>query len=324
MQVSGRTENPRSSSIPNHQPNQQIGWVDRPVRRARAGNRFVSAAIYKPVCSLWSASSSAPRCTTLLLLLVSGMQLRATAEPIHVRHPEGTLHGFLSLTDENGHVLADGDLINIVHGDRVTAHLTFHFKDGSVDDETTVFTQRGVFRLISDHHIQRGPYFPHPLDMMIDVPKGTVITRTPGKDGNVEVATDHIKMPADLYNGVVTPVIKNLNPDASETKVAMIVATPKPRLVSLDILPLAPRTFELAGISRKSLEYEIKIDIGGFLGMIAPLVGKEPPNISMSIVGGEVPAFLRESGPLFQGGSVLNITLIGPTWKSGNHEEPAK
>ena len=124
---------------------------------------------------------------------------------------EGTLHGFLALTTEQGRVLAAGDLIETVRGDRVTSHLTFHFKDGSLDDETAVYTQHGVFRLISDHHIQRGPYFPHPLDMMIDVAKGVVVTRSSGKDGKDEIATDRIKMPADLYNGLVIPVIKNIS-----------------------------------------------------------------------------------------------------------------
>lgn len=242
------------------------------------------------------------------------------AEPVRVRHPEGTLHGYLSLTTEQGQVVAQGDLINIVHGDRVTARLTFHFKDGSLDDETTVFTQRGVFHLISDHHVQRGPYFPHPLDMTIDVGKGTVTTRTPGKDGKDEIATEHMKMPADLYNGMATPVIKNLSPDAPETKFAMIVSTPKPRLVTLAVSPQTPAKFELAGFSHKALVYEIKIELGGIAGILAPVIGKQPPNIFMWIEGGEVPAFLRETGPLFEGGAVLSITLIGPTWPEGAHQ----
>ena len=241
-----------------------------------------------------------------------------------MRHPEGTLHGFLALTTEQGQVLAIGDLIEMVRGDRVTSHLTFHFKDGSLDDETTVYTQRGVFRLISDHHIQRGPYFPHPIDMMIDVVKGIVVTRSPGKDGKDESATDRIKMPADLYNGLVTPVIKNVSPDAGETKVSMIVSTPKPRLVTLVIMPMAPQTFYLAGSPRKSSVYEIKIELGGIAGVIAPVIGKQPPNISMEILGGELPAFLRETGPLFEGGAVLSISLIGPTWPAGSREQPAK
>ncbi|HEY2473095.1 MAG TPA: hypothetical protein VGI45_35270 [Terracidiphilus sp.] len=250
-----------------------------------------------------------------MLLVLACFAGSSSAEPIRVKHPEGTLHGFLSITTEEGQVLAQGDLINIVRGDRVTAHLTFHFKDGSIDEETTVFMQRGVFRLISDHHIQRGPYFPHPLDMTIDVQKGLVVTRTTGKDGKDEVATDHMKMPADLYNGLVTPVIKNLNPDAPETKVSMIVPTPKPRLITLAINPQVPGKFELAGSSRKALVYEIKIELGGIAGVIAPVIGKQPPNISMWIESGEVPAFLRETGPIFEGGAVLSINLIGPTWR---------
>ena len=258
--------------------------------------------------------------STCLLVVLACLGPLVTAETVRVRHPEGTLHGFLSITDEQGQVLAQGDLINVVHGDRVTARLTFHFKDGSVDDETTVFTQSGVFRLISDHHIQRGPYFAHPLDMTIDVVKGTVVTRPPGKDGKEEVVTEHLKMPADLCNGLVTPLIKNLNPDAPETKVAMIVATPKPRLVSLAIIPQVPGNFELAGFSHKALVYEIKIELGGIAGVLAPIVGKQPPNIYMWIEDGEVPAFLRETGPLSEGSPVVSITLIGPRWPQGEQK----
>lgn len=201
-----------------------------------------------------------------------------------------------------------------MRGDRVTSRLTFHFKDGSLDDETTVFTQRGVFRLISDHHIQRGPYFPTQLDMNIDVPKGTVTTRWKDKDGKPQDSTEHMKLPPDLYNGLVTPIVKNLSPDAAETKVSMIVSTPKPRIVTLLIRPLGTSPFSLAGSARKALHYEIKIELGGIVGLIAPVVGKAPPNIQLWIEGGEVPVFLRETGPLFEGGAVLTINLIGPTW----------
>jgi len=245
------------------------------------------------------------------------MSLRAAGDPLRVRHPEGTLHGFLSLTTEQGQVLAYGDLNEIVRGDRVTARLTFHFKDGSLDDETTVFTQRGVFRLISDHHIQRGPYFPTQLDMSIDVPKGTVLTRWKDKDGKEQDSTEHMKLPPDLSNGLVTPVVKNLNPNEPETKVSMIVSTPKPRVVTLLMRPMGPSPFSLAGFGRKGSQYEIKIELGGIAGLIAPVVGKAPPNLYMWIEDGEVPIFLRETGPLFEGGAILTINLIGPTWPEG-------
>lgn len=257
------------------------------------------------------------RCGYLLAVLICAAGGRTAAEPVHARHPEGTLHGFLSLTTEQGQVLAVGDLVEVVRGDRVTSHLVFHFKDGSLDDETTVFTQRGVFRLISDHHIQRGPYFPHPLDIAIDARSGTVTMRSLGKDGKEDVATEHMKLPEDLYNGLVAPVIKNISSDAGETKFSMLVASPRLRLVTFDILTQGDETFTLAGISRKALSYHIKIELGGISGVIAPVIGKQPPDLHMWILGGEVPVFLRETGPTFEDGPVLTISLIGPTWPGG-------
>ena len=241
----------------------------------------------------------------------------ARSEQVRVRHLEGTLHGFLSITTDQGQVLADGDLIEVVRGDRVTTRLTFHFKDGSLDDETTVFTQKGVFRLISDHHIRRGPYFPTQLDMSIDVPRGSVVTKWKDKDGKEQQATQQTKLPPDLYNGMVTPIVKNLNPDAPGTRVSMIVSTPKPRIVTLVMRPLGPAPFSLAGFKRKGLQYEIKIELGGVVGLIAPVVGKAPPNLYIWIEDGEVPIFLRETGPLFEGGAILSINLIGPSWPEG-------
>jgi len=89
-----------------------------------------------------------------------------------VRHVEGTVHGFLALRSKEGRVLAVGDLFEVVRGARVTSRLLFRFKDGSVDDETPVFSQRGTFQLITDHHVQKGPSFPHPMDLSIDVRRG--------------------------------------------------------------------------------------------------------------------------------------------------------
>src|SRR3954447_8546058 len=77
------------------------------------------------------------------------------AEPIAVRYVEGSVHGFLALRTMEGKILAAGDLVQVVRGNRVTSRLVFRFRDGSIDDETAVFSQRGSFRLISDHHIQK-------------------------------------------------------------------------------------------------------------------------------------------------------------------------
>src|SRR3982075_4254985 len=185
------------------------------------------------------------RCRSFIALLICALQPGAPAEPIPVRHLEGTVHGFLALRSKEGQVLAVGDLFQVVHGDRVTSRLLFRFKDGSVDDETTVFSQRGHFELISDRHIQKGPSFPQPMDLSIDVRQAQVTVRSTGKDGKEEVKSEHMDLPSDLVNGLILSISKNILPETPETKVSMVVATPKPRLVKVAISPQGEEPFSL-------------------------------------------------------------------------------
>jgi hypothetical protein len=72
------------------------------------------------------------------------------------------------------------------------------FRDGSLDDETTVFSQRQFFKLISDHHVQRGPSFPKPIDVSIDATSGQITSQ--GEDGKIN--QEHLELPADVSNGL--------------------------------------------------------------------------------------------------------------------------
>ena len=256
---------------------------------------------------------------SFLASLIFALQPGAPAEPIPVRHVEGTVHGFLALRSKEGRVLAVGDLFQVVRGDRVTSRLIFRFKDGSVDDETTVFSQRGNFQLITDHHIQKGPSFPQPMDLSIDVPTGQVTVRSTGKDGKEDVRSEHLDLPHDLINGLILSVSKNIRPETPETKVSMVVATPKPRLVKVAITPHGEEPFSLVGSHRKAMRFVLKIELGGVAGVVAPLIGKAPPEIQIWIIGGQGPAFVREEGPLYQGGPVWSIQLTSPAWPDLPH-----
>ena len=248
--------------------------------------------------------------TMLLCVWLPG----APAAPVPVRFTNGTLHGFLELRSAEGHVLASGDLVQVAHGSQVTTRLLFTFKDGSIDDETTVFSQRRNFQLITYHHIQKGTSFPHPIDLLIDARSGQVTVHSTGKDGKEEVKTDKLHLPPDLANGMVSTLIQNIRPDTPETRVSILAATPKPRLVTLSISSRGEEPFSLAGSSRKATHYEIRIDLGGVTGMVAPMIGKQPPNIQVWIMGGQAPSFLREQGPLYPDGPISTIELVSPTW----------
>ena len=58
------------------------------------------------------------------------------------------------------------------------------------------------------------------------------------------------------------------------------------------------------GCIRKATHYILKVDIGGIAGVVAPLVGKQPPDSHVWILGGEAPAFVRSEQPLYNGGPV--------------------
>jgi hypothetical protein len=243
--------------------------------------------------------------------------LRAPAVPadsIAVRYTEGLTHGFLVLRTLDGATLADGDLSQFVRGSRVYNHLIFRFKDGSIHEETAVFSQRGQFRLLTDHLVQKGPAFKHPLDVSIDAATGQVTVRYQDDDSKDKVLAEHLDLPADVANGVILTLLKNIRPDVPSTTVSMVVATPKPRLVKLLITPGGREPFSAGGLSRQATNYTVKVQIGGVAGVVAPLVGKQPPDTHVWVLGGDAPGFVKMEGPLFQGGPIWRIELAAPVW----------
>jgi hypothetical protein len=248
-----------------------------------------------------------------VLLLIAAFLLHSkplAADPVPVRRTQGTFHGFLVLKTPEGRTLATGDLIQVAHGDRVTSRLTFHFRDGSLDDEVAIYTQHKVFQLISDHHIQQGPSFPKPLDMSIDARSGQITSR----DKDQKIIQDHIDVDPDICNGLPLVLLLNLNPTAPPTRLSMVAPTSKPRLVHIVIAPDGEDSVSIGGIRHKATNYRIKIELGGISGVVAPMIGKQPSDIHVWILGDNAPAFLREEGQFYEGGPLWRIELVSPVF----------
>jgi len=238
----------------------------------------------------------------------------AGAEPIAVRFAEGVVHGFLSLRSADGELLASGDLLQSSRAGLVTSRLVFHFKDGSLSDETAVFSQHSHFHLVRDHSIQRGPAFKRPLEMTIEAATGSVTVRYSNDHGEEQIDRELMKLPSDLANGMVPMLLKNVRRAALPTSLSMVAATPKPKLVKLKIVNSGTDTLAIAGSSRTATHYVLKVELGGVTGLVAPLVGKQPPDSHVWILDGEVPAFLRSESPMFAGGPLWRIDLVSPAW----------
>ncbi len=245
-----------------------------------------------------------------LFLTVTLFGLNLHADPISVRHPQGASHGFLALKTLDGKRIAIGDATSVAQGERITSRLIFRFRDGSIDDDTTIFSQRGTVRLISDHHIQHGPSFPNPVDVFIDAATGQITSHT--EDG--KITQEHLDLPPDVANGLPPNLLLNILPTTPETTLSYVAPTAKPRLVHLVIKPGGKVPFTIGGSHREATDYIIRVELGGLAGVIAPLMGKQPADYHVWIYAGTTPAFIREEGQLYLGGPIWRMEQISPTF----------
>ena len=230
-----------------------------------------------------------------------------------VKYPAGALHGFLTIHSESGANLGYCELSQTAAGDKVTVHMVYRFLDGSLDDETTVFTQNKSFQFVSDHHIQKGRFFPKPSDITVEA-DGQVTIRSTEKDGTPKVDTNHMDISPDFSNGMVGTILQNIPADAPEFKMGMIVPSGKGRAIKLDVTPDGQQSFRIAGATHKASLFRVKTEIGGVAGVIAPLVGKKPGDIVIWTLQGEPPVIVRIVGPLGEGTRSVSVELAGATF----------
>jgi hypothetical protein len=99
--------------------------------------------------------------------------------------------------------------------------------------------------------------------------------------------------------------------------VSYLGASSKPRVVKLTIRPDGSDRVFIGPDGRQAQRFNIHTEIGGVAGIIAPLAGKQPPDIKVWIVSGAVPVFIRMDGPLYEQGPIWTLLLTAPTWPTG-------
>ena len=247
--------------------------------------------------------------------------LPASANPVPVRHIQGYVHGFVVLKDVDDKVLASGNLTQFFNGSRVTAKLTLNFRDGSLYEERSVYSQRNVFQLHSYKQVQKGPSFKTPQTVALDTSTGKVSIQYRDKDGREKSISEQLKLPSDLANGIVATLLANADPKV-ETVLSLLVATPKPRVVKLRVSSTEPDSFWVGGSGAKATHYVAKIDLGGLTGVAAKVAGKPPPPVHIWIAAGNAPVFLKSEGPLFEDGPIWRIEQASPSWPKAAPPKP--
>jgi len=212
---------------------------------------------------------------------------------------------------ETGTIIANGEFTQVVQGDEVSMRLIYKFVDGSIDDEMTTYTQHGTFRLVRNHHIQKGPFFTRPVDFAVEAATGIATSRTTDSKGNIHVESHHIELPDDLANGFIGTLLLNVPPNTAPFRVGLLAPVIGGRLVRLLISPEGEQPLQTAGQTLKATVFRIHPELGGIVGVIASLLGLQPKDVMVSVLEGEEPAIMKIVGQLGGSGPVVTSDLEG-------------
>jgi hypothetical protein len=122
-----------------------------------------------------------------------------------------------------------------------------------------------------------------------------------------------MKLPPDLGNGLLIPLLEDLDAKQLPLTVPLLVATPGLRVVKLVVTSAGTAKFQTGRITRTATDYLVKTDIGGLAGVVAPIVGKQPPDAHVWILADAVPVFIRSEAPLAAGGPLVRAELTSPS-----------
>lgn len=233
----------------------------------------------------------------------------ASAAPMTVRYAETITHAFLAIRAADGNVIAHGELVQAPGAKRRwDSRLVFRFKDGSLWDEKIAFTQDKVFRLMSYHHVERGPSFPEAMEVSFDRDSGRYRARVDDKtdDGQIE-------LPEDLHNGMTLTLLKNLPPGITGTG-QILAFTPKPHRIATELRAEGEDKFFVGDLARTATRYLLKMDLKGLTGVIATVIGKDPPDLRYWLTPAPAPGFVKLEGPMFLKGPTWRIEFAVPRW----------
>jgi hypothetical protein len=236
------------------------------------------------------------------------------AAPVRVRFVEGSLHGFLSLRSVEGALIAEGDLIQVARGEEFEKRMVFRFKDGSLLEESVVFTQRIVYTMQSYRLLQHGAAFTEDIEISMERATGKYHVKTKAhKDGRETVLNGKLELPPDVYNGLLLSVVKNLPKGAGET-VHYVAFTPEPRLIELELTPAGEQRVLVGNLAKTAAHYVMKPELGFWLKLFATVLGRVPPDPHVWVLMDDVPVFVRYVGPLYPTGPVWQIQSMSPRW----------
>jgi hypothetical protein len=156
--------------------------------------------------------------------------------------------------------------------------------------------------------VQKGPSFPEISEVTFDRDSGRYRARV----GN-NTAEGTVDLPEDLHNGLTGLLLKNL-PARAGANGHLIAFLPKPQILKSTLHKEGEDKFLAGDVAHAASRYLVKLEIPGFKGVVADLLGKDPPELRYWIATGPAPAFVKFEGAMYLKGPRWTVELSAPRW----------
>jgi hypothetical protein len=193
-------------------------------------------------------------------------------QPLAVRWPPGTLHGFPSLSDAAGAVIADGELTQELRGEALAVVVRWRFADGRRVEE------RDEFRTGANLVQRRFSWIEKKRDALlrrfeVDFSTGRALAFTRDEKGQLrrdEETLDLAGAPAFAGYGTSLAITQLGLAEGDEAEIRFVAFTPKPRAVTLGVRRDRPERVGAAGrlilCDRFTLHPKIPFPVSLFAG----------------------------------------------------------
>jgi hypothetical protein len=173
----------------------------------------------------------------------------ATAEPVAVRHPPGDLHGFPSMSDTSGKVIADGELTQVRAGDRLSVRARWVFADGRRAEERDEFrVGSGLSQDLYSWVETRGGKELRRFE--VDFTTGSASSVTRGDGADPERHEEKLDLPrgrAFAGYGAALAVSQLALGAGAKAELTAVGFTPKPRAVTIEVKREGEEQVRVAG-----------------------------------------------------------------------------
>jgi len=171
------------------------------------------------------------------VLLIAANASADERAPVAVLHAIGTLHGFPSMSDGAGKVIADGELTQELSGDHLVVHARWLFADGRQADERDDFR---VDRDVAQEHFSwietRGSEELRRFEVDFGTGKAMAMTRDDHQHEKHEEAQLDLRGGRAFAGYGVALALSELSvPAGGDAEITAVGFTPQPRTVTLQV-----------------------------------------------------------------------------------------